>query len=298
MNLSWLEDFLALAASGNFSRAAEERHMTQPAFGRRVRALEEWLGVELFDRSTQPARLTAAGEWLRPQAEDLLARVARLPPEARATAEASASTLRLAATHALSFTFVPRWLQSLEPHTGLGPIRLVSDVLQRCEALLAQRQVQFVIAHSLPGARGALDAAGVPSLAIGSDLLLPVQAPGAPERTLLGFSEESGLGRIVRQVLGPELAAAGWQPVFTAHLASVLKSMALDGRGLAWLPETLVRDELQAQRLQVSGPAHWRVPVQVRLYRDGAPLGPHAESFWQAAGRLAAQEGPRPPPAR
>ena len=60
MNLSWLEDFLALAASGNFSRAAEERHMTQPAFSRRIRALEEWLGAELFDRSTQPARLTEA----------------------------------------------------------------------------------------------------------------------------------------------------------------------------------------------------------------------------------------------
>ena len=51
LNLSWLDDFMALAASGNFSRAAEERHMTQPAFSRRVRALEEWLGVDLFDRS-------------------------------------------------------------------------------------------------------------------------------------------------------------------------------------------------------------------------------------------------------
>jgi LysR family transcriptional regulator, hypochlorite-specific transcription factor HypT len=286
MNLSWLEDFLALAATGNFSRAAEERHMTQPAFSRRVRALEEWLGADLFDRSTQPARLTAAGEWFRPEAEDLLARVARLPPEARATAEAGASTLRLAATHALSFTFVPRWLQSLEPHLGLGTIRLVSDVLQRCEALLAQREVQFVIAHALADARGGLDAAGVPSLVIGSDLLLPVQAPGAPQRALLGFSDESGLGRIVRQVVGAELAAAGWQPVFTAHLASVLKSMALDARGLAWLPETLVREELQAGRLQVSGPAHWRIAVEIRLYRDAAALGSHAEAFWKAAGGL------------
>ena len=57
MNLSWLEDFLALAASGNFSRAAQERHMTQPAFSRRIRALEEWLGATLF------ASLLLAG-WL------------------------------------------------------------------------------------------------------------------------------------------------------------------------------------------------------------------------------------------
>ena len=41
MNLSWLDDFLTLAAVGNFSRAAAERHMTQPAFSRRIMALEE-----------------------------------------------------------------------------------------------------------------------------------------------------------------------------------------------------------------------------------------------------------------
>ena len=53
MNLIWLDDFLTLASSGSFSRAAQERHMTQPAFSRRIRALEEWLGTELFDRSSQ-----------------------------------------------------------------------------------------------------------------------------------------------------------------------------------------------------------------------------------------------------
>jgi len=284
MNLSWLEDFLALAASGNFSRAAEERHMTQPAFSRRVRALEEWLGCELFDRSSQPARLTPAGEWLRPRAEEMLAAVARLPGEARGVAEAHCATLRLAATHALSFTFVPAWLQMLEPQTGRGPVRLVSDVLQRCEALLLQRQVQFVIAHA---AQGGLEAAGVPSLVVGTDRLLPVHAPGAPVDALLGFSDESGLGRILRAALGHELTAARLRPVFTAHLASVLKSMALDGRGIAWLPQTLVREELAAGRLQVAGPAHWRIPLELRLYRDPAPLAPFAEGFWEAARRLA-----------
>jgi LysR family transcriptional regulator, hypochlorite-specific transcription factor HypT len=283
MNLTWLEDFLALAASGNFSRAAEDRHMTQPAFSRRIRALEEWLGVELFDRSMQPARLTVAGEWLLPQAQELLARVAGLPPQARALAEANATTLRLAATHALSFTFVPRWLQGLEAHTSGGPIRLVSDVLARCEALLRERQVQFVIAHAPAAGRGELDAAGVPSVVVGTDMLLPVHAPGAPERALLGFSDESGLGRIVRQALGAELAAAGLQTVFTAHLASALKSMALEGRGLAWLPQSLIHEELTARRLQVAGPVHWRLPVEIRLYRDPQGMAAHAEGFWRAA---------------
>lgn len=284
MNLSWLEDFLALAATGNFSRAAEERHMTQPAFSRRIRALEEWLGVELFDRSSQPARLTPAGEWFRPQAQDLLARVARVPGEARAAASSHEATLRIAATHALSFTFVPRWLQAQEARTGPAPVRLLSDVLQRCEALLQQGEVQFLIAHAAAGGRSELDAAGVPSLAIGSDLLLPVRAAAAPERALLGFSDASGLGRIVRQALGTELAGLAMQAVFTAHLASVLKTMALDGRGVAWLPQSLVKEELADGRLRVTGPAHWQLPIAVRLYRDPKPLGARGEAFWQAAG--------------
>jgi LysR family transcriptional regulator, hypochlorite-specific transcription factor HypT len=57
MNPSWLGDFLTLAAIGNFSRAADARHMPQPAFSRRIMALEEWLGVDLFDRGSKHPRL-------------------------------------------------------------------------------------------------------------------------------------------------------------------------------------------------------------------------------------------------
>ena len=52
MDLIWLEDFLAIAEDGGFSRAAERRHVTQPALSRRIRALEDWLGAPLFERMT------------------------------------------------------------------------------------------------------------------------------------------------------------------------------------------------------------------------------------------------------
>jgi LysR family transcriptional regulator, hypochlorite-specific transcription factor HypT len=42
----------------------------------------------------------------------------------------------------------------------------------------------------------------------------------------------------------------------------------------------------------VGGPPHWRLALEVRLYRDANPLGAHAEGFWQAARMLAAS----PPP--
>ena len=297
MNLSWLDDFLALAATGNFSRAAEERHMTQPAFSRRIRALEKWLGTELFDRSSQPARLTAAGEWFRGTAEELLARVARAPGEARAVADARSATLRFAATHALSFTFLPDWLRGLEERVEIGPVSLVSDVLERCEAMLHKREVQFLLCHAQPQSADSLDEHGFPGVRVGADVLVPVSAPdpqGRPLHSLLAatpaaplqllsYSAESGMSRLLQEVHGAALDRHPSQVVFKAHLASVLRTMTLNGRGMAWLPRSLVVDDLAAGRLVQAAPEPWPIAMEIRLHRDPAPLGPAAEAFWLAA---------------
>lgn len=297
MNLSWLEDFRALVQSGNFSRAAELRHMTQPAFSRRIRALEEWLHVPLFDRSTHPVTLTETGEWFRGVADEILNRVARVPDEARAVADASAATLRFAATHALSLTFLPAWLRRLEARSPLGPIQLVSDVAAHGEALMLQGRVQFLLCHVHPHARGRLDGAAFPSMRVGADTLLPVTAPkadGAPtfdldaaggDRVpLLAYTAESGLGRVVRSVRGDALERVRAEPVFTAHLATLLKSMALEGRGVAWLPRSLIEDELRDARLVPAGGDPWSIEIEIRLFRRAAAEPPAAEAFWRAAG--------------
>ncbi len=294
MNLSWLEDFLALAASGNFSRAAEDRHMTQPAFSRRIRALEEWLGAELFDRSSQPARLTAAGDWLQPLAEDLLARVARMPGEARAVAESNAATLQLAATHALSFSFVPGWLQSLQAHTQAGPIRLVSDVLLRCEALL--RGAPRAIRDRPCGAAGEAQRAGDCGRTGRSRSAATGCCRCARRRRRTQRCSRSATSRDWAASCGSgwtrSWRAGGLQTVFTAHLASVLKTMALEGRGLAWLPESLVRGALagsHACRSPGVGAALSPSPWRSGLYRDPAPLGGVCGGVLARGGRACAR---------
>lgn len=275
--------------------------MTQPAFSRRIRALEEWLGVVLFDRTSHPATLTEAGEWFRSVAQEMLARVARIPDEARAVADASSATLRLASTHALSFTFLPGWLRSLESRTTVGAIQLVSDVLQQCEALMLQGRVQFLLCHSHELVAGRLDPAAYRSVKIGSDCLVPVSAAGKGGRPLhalaasakgrvpiLAYSAESGIGRVVRGLRGVALENANTEVVFTAHLASVLKTMALDGRGIAWLPASLIADELSGGRLVQAGDDDWKIDVEIRLFRSHAALPRAAEAFWRAASGLAA----------
>jgi len=61
MQIKWLEDFIVLAQERSFTRAAEIRHVTHPAFGPRIRALEAWPGTPLVERSGGPVTLTAAG---------------------------------------------------------------------------------------------------------------------------------------------------------------------------------------------------------------------------------------------
>lgn len=296
MNFLWLADFKALAATGSFSRAAQERNVTQPAFSRRIRALEAWLGVELFDRSSQPAKLTINGEWFSDVADELMERLAVLPEEAHAISEAHSATLRIASTHALSFTFLPRWLRPLEMHTTVRPVQLMSDVLQRCEALIQQNKTQFLLSHAHPMSKGGLPTEAYVSCRVGTDTLVPVcsgDQHGNPVFTLahegsdavpvLQYSTDSGIGRIMRAVLGQQLALLKTRVVVTAHLASVLRTMSIDGRGIAWLPLSLVEDDLASGRLvRASTDSRFDIPTEIRLYRSSMPLGKAGEAFWDA----------------
>ena len=299
MNLLWLEDIVALAAHGGFSRAAEARHVTQPAFSRRIRALEAWLGTELVDRGRQPVVLTEAGRWTVRVAREALARIGRMPDEARAVAHAHGATLRIAATHALSLSFLPAWLRTFEDRILAAPVELVSDVLERCEDALFESRVQFLLCHAHRDVVGRLDRRFA-SHAIGQDVLLPVCAPrggrsaaaryrltgaAAAPVPVLAFSNASGLGRIVATLRAAAIEEAGGVTVFTAHLATVLRSMALDGRGIAWLPAALVADDLRTGHLTAAAPASWRIAVDVRLYRSDVDLPPVAEALWATVGR-------------
>jgi LysR family transcriptional regulator, hypochlorite-specific transcription factor HypT len=140
MELRWLEDFLALAEQRTFARAAAVRRMTQPAFGRRIRALEEWVGTRLFVRSAQGAVLTPAGEFLRAPAEELTRHVYQLRQATLEVGDREASILSIVATHALSFVFFPCWIRSHPLFDTLGPLNLISDTMEACEQIHASRR--------------------------------------------------------------------------------------------------------------------------------------------------------------
>lgn len=288
MELNWLEDFLALADAGNFSRAAEIRNMTQPAFSRRIRALEDWAGVTLFDRSSHPVRLTRAGEQFMPGARDALRRLAQARDEARQAEQAETATLSFAATQALSLTFFPDWLRGLEISARLGAIRLLSGSMQAGEDLLLQGQSQFLLCHGHAAVATRLPPDRFLHRVLAEDRLLPVCAASAgysltdANIPCLAYAEESGLGRIVAATLAQRPDAPQLRPVFISPLATVLQAMARAGRGIAWLPQSLAAEDLAEGRLRTAGDAGWAIPVEIRLYRPRERIGRIAEDLWSA----------------
>ena len=78
-----LRAFVAVAESGNFTRAAERLHLTQPAASMQVRRLEESIGRSLFERNAQFVRLTDEGEALLGFARELLGVIGRARPAIR-----------------------------------------------------------------------------------------------------------------------------------------------------------------------------------------------------------------------
>lgn len=294
LDLAWLEDFLALADSGNFSRAAQARAIAQPAFSRHIKSLEEWVGVDLFDRSAQPVTLTEAGKRFHPTVDELLQRLESSRLKARAAHEQEAMSLRFAATHVLSLSFFPNWLSSIEAQLRLGPIQIISDNLVACEELMLQRRIQFLLCHGHSSVASRLDDVQFTFVRISEDVLLPVTAPlpsgqplhwidDTPQKPVpvLAYGQDSGLGRIMRALMSSALEEEPFTTVFTAHHAVLLKTMAKEGRGIAWLPQSLIKDELRAGTLVAAGKPRWHIPVDIRLYRQRATLSAPAEALWK-----------------
>lgn len=303
METAWLEDLLKLTAEGNFSRAAEARNLSQPAFSRRIKALEDWTGATLVDRDTHRIALTPAGDALVIAAQDVLRRLEQGRTTAREVDAGHAGTVRFASTHALSMTFFPDWLRSFDGQHGENTISLVADNMVGCERLMLDGRADFLLCHHHPAASHRLDASAFVSIDLGTDLLAPLSAvgadgcplyvlPGTPADPLplLAFDEQSGMGRILAASNRIKDGGAALKPVFQSHLASMLLTWARDRRGLAWLPLTLAQDDLDNGRLVRVGGVAWDVPIQIRLFRLRARRSPAVEAFWNLASQNTAQK--------
>ncbi|MFL1584030.1 LysR substrate-binding domain-containing protein [Stutzerimonas stutzeri] len=278
MNLEtkWLEDFVALAATRSFSQAAQRRFVTQPAFSRRIRSLEEALGLQLINRSRTPIELTEAGQLFLVSARNMVEQLGEVVRHLHHVEGQQGEVLQISAAHSLALGFFPAWIAGLR-HEGLNlATRLIATNVGEAVHVLREGGCDLILAYYDPDAALQLDPELFPSLHLGRTEMLPVCAVG-PDGTplydvdsgqtvpLLAYSAGTFLGRSVNLLLRQRALRS--TTVYETAMADSLKSMALQGLGIAWVPRLSVEPELERGELAICGGEQWRVPLEIRLYR-------------------------------
>ncbi|VFS48676.1 LysR family transcriptional regulator [Budvicia aquatica] len=306
VELIWLEDCRALAETLNFSRAAQRRNVTQPAFSRRIQALEQWTGTPLFERNRREVKLTKAGEVFNQQAIKLLRMIGTMHQTTLEAAGVSSPMLIFAATHCLSSTFFPGWIRKSQVEHVYETLKLVSDTLSACERMFLHGDAQFLLCHCHQNTLDHLTPGQFTSLKVGQDELIPLcvstgdgvtpkwqLARQTKDVPLLCYSNDSGLGRIINHCPKVADAVREMKKVFTSDLATSLLAMVRAGDGVAWLPRSLAESDLMNGTLVNAGSEarDFSVPIEIRLFRPATPLPAAAEKLWHSLKRYRLKPG-------
>ena len=284
METKWLEDFVSLAETRSFSRSAQLRHVTQPAFSRRIQALETWAGTDLVDRSSYPTRLTPAGETLYAQSLEMLQSLQSTRAMLRGHASAGKDVIEFAVPHTLAFTFFPAWVTRLRENFGPLKSRLIALNVHDAVMRLVEGSCDLLISYHHPSQPLQLDPERYEMVTLGQELLAPYvrpdadgrplfQLPGRPGQLLpyLGYAPGAYFGRMVDQLLKSSPTAIHFDRVYETDMAEGLKAMALDGHGIAFLPHSAVKKELRAHKLVSPLPVGFEgleMTMEVRAYRE------------------------------
>jgi len=300
METKWLEDFVSLAETRSFSRSAQARHVTQPAFSRRIQALEAWAGMDLVDRSSYPTRLTPAGETLLGQSVEILAQLQATRNMLRSHQGGGLDMVEFAVPHSLAFSFFPHWLMELRKQ--LAPFKSRLNALNVHDAVLqlSEGHCDLLLAYHHPSQPLQLDPERFEMLSLGHDTLAAFARPDPEGQALfslpghigqkipfLAYAEGAYLGRLVEIIVKDAGVPLHLDPCYETDMAEGLKAMAIEGHGLAFLPASSVKRELRARRLvPAAPPGQFELQIALRLYRERPELRkrpkPAAMALWES----------------
>ena len=291
MDINWLRDFVCLGRTLNFTRAAEERNITQSAFSRRIKSLENWIGVPLIDRATYPVRLSEAGQHFLPVAQATVAELTDARQSIREQARGNATFQRFAALHAISVNFLQPRMAAFERQHPEVRTRVISDSLTACCQLLNEGGCEFLLYYRHQDVSPILDETRFVRKDICDERLIPVAQhaaasrygwalPGTPGRPVpyLSYDPNTFLGTVVDQTIGSRKTALDLR--YMDALAEALKRRTLAGGGIAWLPEFSIRDELDSGELVRMGGRDWTATMTISLFCSPERLDKMGQMIW------------------
>lgn len=255
MRLEWIEDILAVMDTGSLARAADRRFVTQSAFTRRIRMIEDSIGAELFDRSRKPIVILPSVRVLEPELREAATRLANLRRELSNTSASAGSAVAFACQHAITATVSPRVVAALTAQDDVS-VRVRSGNRDECLMMLLSGEVDFALMYESADMPSAAIPRAFESVTLDSERLVPVSIPALRQTTdgpaipIVSYPADVFLGRVFSQTLAPRLPA-GIATESKAETALTLAAYryALSGIGVAWLPQSLVQEALDKGEL-------------------------------------------------
>lgn len=296
MDSKWLEDFLCLSRCLNFSTAAKERNVTQPAFSRRIRSLENYLGAPLFNRCSTPIELTLYGEQFLLHAQKIMADITEARQEIKAMLPQSSHLLSTVSLHTLAVNIVPRIINSVRdvcPSLAFNVTPSIQGIDNHYSAIV-DGQVDLLVTYELPDSSSSLKLSQqLEGLIWSEERFIPVMskrlaATLTPTSVIpyLHYSEYTFTNALIAKVykqMEPHL-----HTVYESTLSESIYNMVLSDTGMAWLPESLVHDALAKGELVTVWPENTALVVRVNimLYRSQENRRTVLDEFWQAVKRV------------
>ncbi|MEM9851545.1 MAG: LysR family transcriptional regulator [Pseudomonadota bacterium] len=293
MDLTWLDDILVLLEEGNMTRAAERRNITQPAFSRRIRSFEEWLGVPVIDRQANRIELSDA---LASREEEIRALVERLRGLRTniASHDPRQTSVTIAAQHAqVCSSFPDMALRARGAFPGLR-IRLRAANVDDCVSALLRGDADMFLSYEAEQARPLDLGERILRGSWGSDFLIPVvggsqrytvRADGHIDRRApaIVYPEDSYFGRILirgQRTFGTARHASN--PVCVTAFSSGVVELVMAGLGVGWLPYSMVHRHISSGAMTSLAQTLGQEPLTVTIFanRDVA-VARELLGFWQ-----------------
>jgi len=311
LDIIWLRDFEALVAQKNFSRAAEERNVSQPAFSRRIRALEDAVGVQLINRQTLPLSLTPAGDVFLSQARIMLRTYDETLERCQIIDAAGENVIRFATSQSMYMTHYKAYIAGLVEQGGLDiDLNSTGWAADQFVSALQQGYCDVILTYWHPAMDflAPLDVSKCEFITLGTDDFVPVSkmGPQGPMHTLepgqkkpislLSYGAASALRAVVDHTLRQHIDGPKILVVNQNALALSVKAMIMEGFGLGWLPREMCRQELAAGLLGIVGDDSYVERLELRLYRDRDNSKPTLNKLWSDMEAVAEQhQTPRHP---
>lgn len=255
MNYKRLETFVWVASLGNFRKAAERLHTTQPAISARIAGLEAELGVKLFEREggSSPIMLTSKGKELLPYIEKILYQTEQLRKRA-GISNAYSGVLRLGVSETIVNTWLPDFLSRLHKDMPNLDVEMTVDVTANLTTGIKDRSLDLGLLMgpiSEPNIVNqelctfSLSWAASPKLALPDRLLYLEELAKWPIITYARATKPYvEINQKFRELDGPPAH------FFASTSLAACRSLAIDAVGISTLPNIMIAKELEAGSLR------------------------------------------------